>query len=195
MSNFKMTPNYIHLPEPSPSPGSPNPFIQSLPSQESAFGSSGPPTTAAPPLLPSPLAFSAHGSFARNIGGHNHNAPIKSLVLVIIHYGSSRGHAARAIMTLRGDFDDHQQQHSHINDHNVAHRPEIRSSSSGLLNGSRSRIRRWDPGFQTPETSEEVESGKNGSEKDESKNLEGVEMEISRVGNEHSGPSSYYPTI
>ncbi|KAG6128424.1 hypothetical protein E4U38_005701 [Claviceps purpurea] len=105
--------------------------------------------------VPQSIHPNAHGSFARKIGGHNHNAPIKSLDLIMIHFGSSGltwtppGHWA--MMTLRGDSDDHQQQHSHITTPPRNPKRDKRTSELAEKQG---------PEMFEPETSEEVESRK-----------------------------------
>ncbi|KAG6175882.1 hypothetical protein E4U27_005715 [Claviceps purpurea] len=72
-------------------------------------------------------------------------------------------------MTLRGDSDGHQQQHSHIT--TPPRNPKRDERTSEL-------VEKQGPEMFEPETSEEVESGKNGSEKDESKNLEGLKWKF-----------------
>ncbi|KAG6172636.1 hypothetical protein E4U51_007103 [Claviceps purpurea] len=115
----------------------------------------------------------AHGSFARKIGGHNHNAPPHK-ELSSYHDSLTLGphvDAARAMMTLRGDSDDHQQQHSHISTPLRIRNPERDKRTSEWVEKQGREM------FE-PETFEEVESGKNGSEKDESKNLEGLKWKF-----------------
>ncbi|KAG6140257.1 hypothetical protein E4U12_006609, partial [Claviceps purpurea] len=61
--------------------------------------------------------------------------------------------AARAMMTLRGDSDDHQQQHSHITMPPRIRNPERDKRTSEW-------VEKQGPEMFEPETSEEVESGK-----------------------------------
>ncbi|KAG6223380.1 hypothetical protein E4U26_004570 [Claviceps purpurea] len=74
-------------------------------------------------------------------------------------------------MTLRGDSDDHQQQHSHITTP-----PQIRNPKRDKRTSE--WVEKQGPEMFEPETSEEVESGKSESEKDESKNLEGLKWKF-----------------
>ncbi|KAG6282888.1 hypothetical protein E4U48_002773 [Claviceps purpurea] len=126
MSNFKMAPNYIHLP------------LHLGISRENRWPQ---------PQRPHKELSSYHDSLT--LGPHVD--------------------AARAMMTLRGDSDGHQQQHSHIT--TPPRNPKRDERTSEL-------VEKQGPEMFEPETSEEVESGKNGSEKDESKNLEGLKWKF-----------------
>ncbi|KAG6248612.1 hypothetical protein E4U24_002627 [Claviceps purpurea] len=120
--------------------------------------------------VPQSIHPNAHGSFARNIGGqwpqpqrpHKELSSYHDSLTLEPHVD-----AARAMMTLRGDSDDHQQQHSHISTPLRIRNPERDKRTSEW-------VEKQGPEMFEPETSEEVESEKNGSEKDESKNLEGL---------------------